>query len=51
MLMFSLTSSLLFAQGKPKDSIAPKSLNEVIVIGEKAQLYKKQMKSLATIDE
>lgn len=41
----------LFAQEKPVDTIVPKDLEEVIVIGKKTQLYKKQAKPLATIDE
>ena len=40
-----------FAQEKPIDTITPKELTEVIVIGKKAQLYQKQAKPLATIDE
>ena len=39
------------AQEKPIDTIVPKNLQEVIVIGKKAQLYQKQSKPLATIDE
>jgi iron complex outermembrane receptor protein len=39
------------AQEKPVDTIIPKDLKEVIVIGKKAQLYKNQAKPLATIDE
>jgi len=39
------------AQEKPVDTITPKDLKEVIVIGKKAQLYQKQAKPLATIDE
>ncbi|NDP26859.1 MAG: TonB-dependent receptor [Flavobacterium sp.] len=39
------------AQEKPIDTIVPKDLKEVIVIGKKAQLYQKQAKPLATIDE
>lgn len=42
---------LNFAQEKTKDTIVPKSLDEVIVIGQKAQLYQKQFKPLATIDD
>jgi iron complex outermembrane receptor protein len=44
-------SLTLFAQEELQDSIAPKALNEVIVIGKKAKLYQKQSKPLATIDE
>ena len=41
----------LVAQEKQTDTIVPKDLEEVIVIGKKAQLYQKQTKPLATIDE
>ena len=41
----------LSAQELPKDTVVPKSLNEVIVIGKKAELNQKQVKPLATIDE
>ena len=49
-LQFIATLSLL-AQEQTNDSILPKDLNEVIVIGKKAQLSQKQSKPLATIDE
>ncbi len=39
------------AQEKPVDTITPKDLKEVIVIGKKSQLYQNQAKPLATIDE
>lgn len=42
---------MCYGQEKPTDSITPKDLKEVIVIGKKAQLYQKQAKPLATIDE
>jgi len=45
------TPKISFAQEKATDSIIPKDLKEVIVIGKKAQLYQKQAKPLATIDE
>lgn len=41
----------IIAQEKPIDTIKPKDLMEVIIIGKKAQLYQKQAKPLATIDE
>src|SRR3970282_1476308 len=41
----------IIAQEKPADTITPKDLKEVIVIGKKAQLYQKQAKPLASIDE
>ncbi len=50
-MLFFLVSNAVIAQGKPADTIAPKDLKEVIVIGKKAQLYQKQTKPLATIDE
>ncbi|HSN49481.1 MAG TPA: hypothetical protein VLR29_12035, partial [Flavobacterium sp.] len=43
--------SLIIAQEKPTDTITPKDLQEVIVIGKKTQLYQKQAKPLASIDE
>jgi iron complex outermembrane receptor protein len=51
LFIIAFASSTLFAQNKPLDTIVPKTLNEVIVIGKKAQLYQKQTKPLATIDE
>lgn len=42
--------TLAFAQ-EQKDSLVPKHLKEVIVIGQKKQLFEKQTKSLATLDE
>ena len=41
----------IVAQEKPGDTIVPNDLKEVIVIGKKSQLYQKQAKPLATIDE
>ena len=46
-----IASISLSAQVQTKDTIVPKSLNEVIVISKKAHLSQKQAKSLATIDE
>lgn len=46
-----LIPTIIFAQEKQKDTIVPRNLKEVIVIGKKAQLYQKQTKPLATIDE
>lgn len=48
---------LLFCSGfvsyaqEVKDSLVPKDLKEVIVIGKKTQIHEKQSKSLASIDE
>ncbi len=50
-LLYFFISVSLFAQQEATDSIVPKSLNEVIVIGKKTKLYQKQSKPLATIDE
>ncbi|WP_281298184.1 TonB-dependent receptor [Flavobacterium limnophilum] len=47
----SLITTIGIAQEKPADTITPKDLKEVIVIGKKSQLYQKQAKPLATIDE
>jgi iron complex outermembrane receptor protein len=41
----------IIAQEKTTDTITPKDLSEVIVIGKKTQLYQKQSKPLATIEE
>ena len=49
--MFFLIPTVIIAQEKSIDTITPKDLKEVIVIGKKAQLYQKQAKPLATIDE
>lgn len=46
-----IASISLSAQVQTKDTIVPKSLNEVIVINKKAHLSQKQSKALATIDE
>ena len=50
-LLHFLVSFTLLAQEKPKDTITPKPLDEVIVIGKKTQLYQKQTKPLASLDE
>jgi len=50
-LVYFLISNTLFAQDESNDSIVPKALNEVIVIGKKTKWYQKQNKPLATIDE
>lgn len=49
--MCFLIPIIIIAQEKPSDTITSKELNEVIVIGKKGQLYQKQGKPLATIDE
>jgi iron complex outermembrane receptor protein len=51
LLLQCIAAISLSAQEQSKDTIVPKILNEVIVIGKKAQLYQKQPKPLATIDE
>ena len=51
LLVYFFISITLFAQQGQQDSIAPKALNEVIVIGKKTKLYQKQSKPLASIDE
>jgi iron complex outermembrane receptor protein len=51
LLLQCIAAISLSAQEQPKDTIVPKILNEVIVIGKKAKLYQKQPKPLATIDE
>ncbi len=49
--MCFLIPIVIIAQEKPSDTLTSKELNEVIVIGKKGQLYQKQGKPLATIDE
>ena len=51
MVLQCLATVSIYAQEQTKDTITPKDLNEVIVIGKKAQLSQKQAKPLATIDE
>ncbi|WP_333667225.1 TonB-dependent receptor plug domain-containing protein, partial [Flavobacterium sp.] len=46
-----LISGSLMAQEAVKDITQPKELQEVIVIGKKAQLFEKQTKVLSSIDE
>src|SRR5659263_64097 len=41
----------IIAQETTKDTIVPKTLDEVIIIGKKSQLFQKQAKPLATIDD
>lgn len=49
-LLLLFYGTLVFGQ-EQKDSLVPKHLKEVIVIGAKKQLFEKQTKSLATLDE
>ncbi len=49
--MCFLVPKATFAQEKSKDTLVPKTLEEVIVIGKKTQLFQKQAKPLATIDD
>jgi len=49
--LFLLVQIAIIAQEKPADTITLKELTEVIVIGKKTQLYQKQAKPLASIDE
>jgi iron complex outermembrane receptor protein len=49
--MSLLVPIAIVAQEKPADTLIPKDLKEVIVIGKKTQLYQKQAKPLASIDE
>lgn len=51
LLIHFITSITVFAQEQPKDTIVPKTLNEVIIIGKKIQLFQKQSKPLATLDD
>lgn len=45
-----LIPATIIAQEKPKDTISPKELTEVIVIGKKTKLDQKQSKPLASLD-
>ncbi len=46
-----LFNGLVSFSQEQKDTLAPKDLKEVIVIGKKTQIHEKQSKSLASIDE
>ena len=50
-LLLVVSSLSLFAQEQAQDTIAPKKLQEVIVIGQKKELYEKQTKPLTTVDD
>ena len=50
-LLLIVSSLSLYAQEQTTDTIAPKKLQEVIVIGQKKELYEKQTKPLTTIDD
>ncbi|GAA4033184.1 hypothetical protein GCM10022386_16990 [Flavobacterium cheonhonense] len=50
-LLLLLCSGFFSYAQETKDSLVPKDLKEVIVIGKKTQIHEKQSKSLATIDE
>ncbi len=50
-LLLIVSSLSLFAQEQATDTIAPKKLQEVIVIGQKKELYEKQTKPLTTVDD
>lgn len=50
LFLLLLNGLVSFAQ-EQKDSLVPKDLKEVIIIGKKAQIHEKQSKSLASIDE
>lgn len=49
-LLWLLSSLMAYAQN-PTDTLVPKDLKEVIVIGKKAKIFEKQSKTLASIDE
>jgi iron complex outermembrane receptor protein len=49
--LFFLLPKVVFGQEKTKDSLVPKSLDEVIVLVKNAQLSQNYAKPLATIDE
>lgn len=50
-ILLATFTSICFAQKEEKDSISPIDLHEIIVIGKKIPAYKKQPKSLATVEE
>ena len=50
-VLLCFSSITLFAQEQVADTVGPKPLNEVIVIGKKAQLHQKQTKPLTSVDE
>lgn len=49
--LYFIAPTIILGQVKPTDTITPKDLKEVIVFGKKSQLFQKQAKPLATIDE
>ena len=50
-VLLYFTSIPLFAQDQVTDTVVPKTLKEVIVIGKKTQLYQQQNKPLAAVEE
>ncbi|MBF6641590.1 TonB-dependent receptor [Flavobacterium sp. J49] len=50
-ILLLLCSGFFSYAQEVKDSLVPKDLKEVIVIGKKTQIHEKQSKSLASIDE
>lgn len=50
LFLLLLNGLVSFAQ-EQKDTLVPKDLKEVIIIGKKAKIHEKQSKSLASIDE
>nr|WP_294775626.1 TonB-dependent receptor [uncultured Flavobacterium sp.] len=51
LILLLLCSGFVSYAQEVKDSLVPKDLKEVIVIGKKTQIHEKQSKSLASIDE
>jgi len=43
--------NFIISQETNQDTISPKQLKEIIVIGKKSQIFEKQSKSLSTVDE
>lgn len=50
-ILLVAVSSIGFAQEKERDTLLPQNLQEVIVIGKKANLHQKQSKSLTTVED
>ncbi|HPW97992.1 MAG TPA: TonB-dependent receptor, partial [Flavobacterium sp.] len=50
LLVFCGFNSVI-SQETHQDTISPKQLKEIIVIGKKTQVFEKQTKSLSTVDE
>lgn len=46
-----ITASVVWSQEQPADTLKPKALDEIIVIGKKTAVYKKQSKNLGSLEQ